>query len=240
MLAALAVSFAVIFIAELGDKSQLMAMAFALRYRWWMVITAITTATAGVHLLSVLLGHLLGVALPTTLIAIIGGIAFLLFGAWTIRGDSLTETESARTQSVTRSAFIAVTAAFLLAELGDKTMLATITLATDHDAVGVWIGSTLGMVAADALAIVIGAVAGKHLPEDAIRLGAAVLFFVFGIWMLLGALFPGGPVSIVGAAITLVVGTLAAVSWSRRQTRLRRRALDPRPAEQDQSAYADQ
>lgn len=70
--------------------------------------------------------------------------------------------------------------AFFLAELGDKTMLATITLATTQGWFGTWVGSTLGMVAADALAIAIGAVLGRNLPEKAVRIGAAVLFFAFG------------------------------------------------------------
>ena len=83
--------------------------------------------------------------------------------------------------------------AFFLAELGDKTMLATITLAADNDWVGVWIGSTVGMVAADALAIVVGAVAGKHLPERFIQLGAAALFLVFGVYMLVEGAFPTAP-----------------------------------------------
>jgi putative Ca2+/H+ antiporter (TMEM165/GDT1 family) len=75
--------------------------------------------------------------------------------------------------------------AFFLAELGDKTMLATITLATTHGAIGVWAGSTAGMVAADALAIAVGAQLGSRLPDRAIRSGAAVLFVVFGILLLL-------------------------------------------------------
>ena len=72
-------------------------------------------------------------------------------------------------------------------------MLATITLAADNDWVGVWIGSTVGMVAADALAIIVGAVLGKHLPERFIQLAAATLFFVFGVMLLLQGLFPGTP-----------------------------------------------
>jgi putative Ca2+/H+ antiporter (TMEM165/GDT1 family) len=78
------------------------------------------------------------------------------------------------------SAFFAVSIAFFVAELGDKTMLATITLATTEGWFGTWVGSMLGMVAADALAIAFGAVLGRKLPEKAIRIGAAVLFFVFG------------------------------------------------------------
>ena len=99
-----------------------------------------------------------------------------------------------------------VFSAFLLAELGDKTMLATITLAADHDWLGVWIGSTLGMVVADGLAIVVGAVAGKHLPERLIQITAAALFLLFGAYMLLENIFPAAPGAIiVGSAIAIVL-----------------------------------
>lgn len=209
MTTALVVSFAVIFIAELGDKSQLMAMTFALRYRWWSVIGGITAATGLVHLVSVAIGHAVGTALPTHLIGVVAGIAFLIFGAWTLRGDSLSDTEAGKAARVTGSAFLAVTLAFMLAELGDKTMLATITLATDHNWVGVWIGSTVGMVAADALAILLGALLGKHLPERVVKIGAGVLFFVSGTWMIGDALGLPAAVTIlaalaVGAAVTAV------------------------------------
>ncbi len=82
---------------------------------------------------------------------------------------------------------LAVALAFFLAELGDKTMLATITLATREGWFGTWLGSTVGMVAADALAIGIGAWLGTKLPEKAVRIGAACLFVVFGGWLLFGA-----------------------------------------------------
>lgn len=89
-------------------------------------------------------------------------------------------------QRESRAAVIAVGTAFFLAELGDKTMLATITLATtDYDWVGVWIGSTIGMVAADALAILAGRHLSKRLPEHLIRYGAATLFASFGLWLLI-------------------------------------------------------
>jgi Ca2+/H+ antiporter, TMEM165/GDT1 family len=205
--AALLLSFAVIFVAELGDKSQLMAMTFALRHRWWVVLGGITFATTAVHLISVAVGHYLGAALPTHLLGILAGVAFVLFGLWTLRGDRLTEDEATRAQRSSAPAFFAVTSAFLLAELGDKTMLATITLAADHDWVGVWIGSTLGMVAADALAIMVGAIAGKHLPERVIQLVAAALFLVFGAYMLFEGIFPtvAGPVAAASAIGVLIV-----------------------------------
>jgi putative Ca2+/H+ antiporter (TMEM165/GDT1 family) len=181
---ALLLSFGIIFVAELGDKSQLMALAFATRYRPRSILIGITLATAIVHALSVLVGALLGAALPTKPISVVAGIAFLGFAAWTVRGDSLTEDEAARASRTARSAVIAAAVAFFLAELGDKTMLATITLATTEGVIGTWVGSTLGMVAADALAIVVGAQLGRRLPERAIKIGAACSFVVFGLLLI--------------------------------------------------------
>jgi putative Ca2+/H+ antiporter (TMEM165/GDT1 family) len=183
-LAALAISFAVIFVAELGDKSQLMALTFATRYRAAAVLAGITIATAIVHLISVAVGYGLGAALPTGWIALAAGLAFLGFGAWTLRGDSLSDEEKAKANRSSGSAVWAVGGAFFLAELGDKTMLATITLATQHGWLGTWLGSTVGMVAADALAILIGRWLGRNLPDKVIRYGAAALFALFGVWLL--------------------------------------------------------
>jgi putative Ca2+/H+ antiporter (TMEM165/GDT1 family) len=186
--AAFWLSFGVIFVAELGDKSQLMALAFATRYRAWPVIAAITTATTIVHLGSVALGAGFNEVMPARWVNLVAALAFFGFAAWTLRGDALSDEERRRAQQNARSAFLTVGVAFFLAELGDKTMLATITLATQHGWVGVWVGSTLGMVAADALAIVIGRQLGTRLPERAVRYGAAALFAIFGGWLLVDAL----------------------------------------------------
>jgi Ca2+/H+ antiporter, TMEM165/GDT1 family len=187
-LTATAISFAVIFVAELGDKSQLMALTFATRYKPVPVLIGITVATAVVHLVSVGVGYGLGAALPTGWISLIAGLAFLIFGAWTLRGDRLTDEERNKAGRSTGSAILAVGGAFFLAELGDKTMLATITLATQHGWFGTWIGSTVGMVAADALAILVGRLLGRHLPEKVIKYGAAALFAIFGIWLIAEAI----------------------------------------------------
>jgi putative Ca2+/H+ antiporter (TMEM165/GDT1 family) len=186
--AALVLSFGVIFVAELGDKSQLMALTFATRFKPWPVLIGITAATALVHAVSVGIGYGLGATLPTGWISLIAGIAFLIFGAWTLRGDELTEEEKGKAERTTGSAILAVGGAFFLAELGDKTMLATITLATQHGWFGTWLGSTLGMVVADALAILVGRLLGRHLPEKFIKYGAAVLFAIFGIWLIVEGL----------------------------------------------------
>lgn len=187
---ALVLSTVVIFVAELGDKSQLMAMTFATRYRARDVILGITAATAVVHLASVAIGHWIGASFAAYQpgIAVAAGLAFLAFAIWTLRGDELTDDEATKARRSTGSALLAVSAAFFLAELGDKTMLATITLAVREDWFGTWIGSTVGMVAADALAIVVGALLGRHLPERLIRYGAAVAFAVFGVLLIVEGL----------------------------------------------------
>ncbi len=186
MLTAFWISTAVIFVAELGDKSQLMALTFAARYRARDVLLGITVATLVVHLVSVAIGTLVGASFGDYqgAISVVAGLAFLWFALWTLRGDELSDEEAEKASTARGAAIWAVGAAFFLAELGDKTMLATITLATREDWFGTWIGSTLGMVLADALAIGVGALLGARLPEKAVRYGAAAAFLVFGLLLI--------------------------------------------------------
>lgn len=235
MIAALLLSFGVIFVAELGDKSQLMAMTYALRYKWWIVLGAITVATTAVHAVSVFFGHFLGLSIPSDMLSICGGLAMLIFGLWTLRGDDLDDDEKTKADRVGASVFLAVMSSFFLAELGDKTMLATITLATDNDWVGVWIGSTIGMVAADALAIVVGMLLGKHLPERVISLGAAVLFFVFAGWLLFEGLTAASTPVVIGT-VTAVVVLIGVGSVYIRHVHRRRRANEAARAPEHQVA----
>ena len=187
-LAALVISFGVIFVAELGDKSQLMAMTFATRYKASTVLIGITVATAVVHLISV----------ARRLRPRRRAADRVDRARRRRRVPRLRRLDPARRPvdrggedqgaAHRRIGPVAVAAAFFLAELGDKTMLATITLATQHGWFGTWIGSTVGMVAADALAILVGRLLGRHLPEKAIRYGAAALFVLFGVWLLVEAI----------------------------------------------------
>lgn len=223
--AAFAISFVVIFVAELGDKSQLMALTFATRYRAWPVLAGITVATAVVHAVSVGVGYGLGRALPEAWIGLAAALAFFAFGAWTLRGDSLTKDERAKANETTRSAVVTVSTVFFLAELGDKTMLATVTLATQHGWLGTWIGSTAGMVVADGLAIAVGNQLGGHLPGRAIKYGAAALFLVFGGWLLVEALGQLTAGSSIGGAVQVAVcaGLLGALVGSGGVAVVRRR-----------------
>jgi Ca2+/H+ antiporter, TMEM165/GDT1 family len=185
--AAFWLSFGVVFVAELGDKSQLMALTFATKYRPALVMTGIVTATVLINAISVGVGYGLGLALPTRWISLVAGLLFLGFALWTLRGED-EEDDEVLSRVGSGPVVMAVGSAFLLAELGDKTMLATITLASQNGWAGTWLGATLGMVAAAALAIIVGRQLGKRLPERAVRYVAAALFAGFGVWLLVEAL----------------------------------------------------
>jgi Ca2+/H+ antiporter, TMEM165/GDT1 family len=179
-LSAFWLSLGIVFLAELGDKTQLVALCFATRYRAGTVLAAVFAATLVVHIFSVFLGAGAGSLLPGAYISLAAGLAFLGFGAWTLRGDSLDDDSCGNRGG--RSAFWIVASTFFLAELGDKTMLSTVTLATDNPLIPVWLGSSLGMVISDGLAIAVGRVCGRNLPERAVKTGAAVVFFGFGVY----------------------------------------------------------
>ena len=179
------VSAALIFVAELGDKSQLMALAFATRYRFWPTVTGIFLATLIVHAGSVAIGRIAAAALPVGPINIVAGLAYLAFAVWTIRGDELGEENQERARREGRWAVLAIATAFFLAELGDKTMLATVTLATTNEPIGTWLGSTVGMVAADALAVGAGTLLASRLSGTWVKVFAATSFVLFGLLLLL-------------------------------------------------------
>ncbi|WP_062981372.1 TMEM165/GDT1 family protein [Nocardia anaemiae] len=236
MITTILLSVGIVFLAELGDKSQLMALTFALRHRWWVVLGGIASATAAVHLISVGVGYFLGAALPTRAIALVAALTFLAVGLWTLRehfGSDDAETETEPPRSTTAPYFV-VLSAFLLAELGDRTMFATAALATDNSWVGVWIGSTLGMVAADALAIAAGILVGKHLPEHVIGICSGLLFLYFGTASLLTATSPDLGI-LTGGALATAAPAAAGIALLIRSRRARRNS-DPvavaEPAEQ--------
>ena len=174
-------STALIFVAELGDKSQLVALWFATKYRWWIVLAGVTLATLVVHLASVAAGRVLDNLIPEDVLLVVVGLSFFWFAWWSLRGDTL-EDDDTKIRRSGIGALGVVAVAFFISELGDKTQLATVSIAgREPSFVGVWLGSTLGMVLADALAIGIGLAAGKQLPAQLIGRIAAVLFVIFGV-----------------------------------------------------------
>jgi len=164
-------------LAEMGDKTQLLAMAFASRYRWQTVLWAVFVATLVNHFFAVVAGSYLTRFVPIQYIQIAASASFILFGLWTIRGDTL-EGEDKRFNF---SPFWTVAVAFFFAEMGDKTQLATVALATKYsNIIVVWLGTTTAMIIADAIGIIIGIVMGKKIPERFVKWFAAIIFMLFG------------------------------------------------------------
>ncbi|HEU4362505.1 MAG TPA: TMEM165/GDT1 family protein [Mycobacterium sp.] len=183
MIIAALISLGVVFLAELGDKSQLITMAYALRHRWWLVLTGVGIAAFGVHGISVVAGHFLGMTLPERPIAAVAGLAFICFAVWTWR-ETANAPGGVPTVHEPRFVLSAVVPSVVLAELGDKTMLATVALASDHNWAGVWAGATAGMVLADAVAIAVATLLHRRLPEHFLHGAASLLFLGFGLWIL--------------------------------------------------------
>jgi len=172
-------SLLIVVLAEMGDKTQLLAMAFASRFRWQTVMWGVFAATAANHLLAVLVGNYLTSIIPLTAIKIAASASFILFGLWTIRGDTL-DNEDKRFNF---SPFWTVTVAFFIAEMGDKTQLATVALAAEFSTIiPVWLGTTTGMLIADGIGIIAGIVLHKKIPEKQIKWFAALVFIAFGVW----------------------------------------------------------
>lgn len=171
-----------VFLMELGDKTQLVALSLATRFNAWVTLAGILVATLVIHIFSVAIGWCAAEAMPLQWIAYVAGLSFIAFGFWTLRGDCIEGDEECKCK--TRSPFMLVAVTFFLAELGDKTMIGTCTLASQHPSqlIPVWLGSSLGMVISDGLAIIVGVIFGKTLPERAVKIGASAIFFGFGIY----------------------------------------------------------
>jgi len=179
-------SLAVVVLAEMGDKTQLLAMAMALRFPVPAVLWGVALATLLNHGLAVAFGTYAGWALDLQLIQVVAAVSFIGFGLWTIRGDQLAGEEK-RTSSWGPVATVAI--AFFLAEMGDKTQLATIALAANYQApTATLLGTTGGMLVADAIGIYAGIVAGRRVPERQLKWFAALIFAGFGLYGLFRSL----------------------------------------------------
>lgn len=179
-----------VFVAELGDKTQMVALTFGARHKLTPVLIGVALAYMATNLLSVLIGGLLGATLPTRAIGIVGGVLFLGFAWWTLRSrdaepppvDAGADDPATTTApSAHRSVIVSTALAMFVAELGDKTMLATATLAAKANPVLTWIGATIGIICAGALGAIVGKLFGARLPARALRIGSAAMFLVFGV-----------------------------------------------------------
>lgn len=168
-----------VLLAEMGDKTQLLAMAFATRYSAQKVLLAVFLATLVNHALAVAAGRFLTTVIPIGIISFVAAFSFIIFGLWTLRGDKL---EGGDRKESRFGPVATVAVAFFLAEMGDKTQLATISLAVEYrNMLNVLMGTTLGMVIADSIGIIVGIVMRKHIPEKTIKWISAVVFILFGL-----------------------------------------------------------
>ena len=181
-----------VFIAELGDKSQFLMIAMSSKYKMRDIIIGTAAAICTLNALAIVVGTLLGGILPTAAIGLIAGLAFLCF-AYMAVGNSGDEGTHLVLSGRGRGAVFTVFGTFFLAELGDKTQLTALTLAADSSASGVdieklwivFIGSSLALFAADALGIAVGYFLGKTIPSGVFSWISFGIFSVFGALRLL-------------------------------------------------------
>jgi putative Ca2+/H+ antiporter (TMEM165/GDT1 family) len=172
-------AFLLIFVAEMGDKTQILAMTFATRYPVKKVLLGIFIGAFLNHGLAVMLGTALSKVIPIQTIQIIAGVAFLLFSLWSLRDEG--DEDEAEGKRIRFGPVLTVAAAFFIGELGDKTQLAAITLSTTaHYPVFILCGTVLGMIATGGIGIFIGKKIGDRVPDFAIKLASSFIFLIFG------------------------------------------------------------
>lgn len=179
MLQAVLSSFALVAVSEMGDKTQLLAFSLAARFKQpWTVMAGIFTATILNHALASSVGAWVSFRVSPFLMACVLTATFIGFAIWTLKPDSLEDKE----HSHAYGPFLTTTVLFFLAEMGDKTQFATVALAARFQSgFAVTLGTTLGMMVTDGLAVLLGEKLAEKISMDWMRKVAAGLFLVFGI-----------------------------------------------------------
>lgn len=189
-LSALVLSTGVVALAEMGDKTQLLSLMLAARYpkQALAIIAGIFIATIANHACAALLGHWLTTFLSPDLLKWILGLSFLGIGLWLLVPDHIDDTAGSKVADRAFQVFILTVGLFFLAEMGDKTQIATIALGAKYsDVVSVTIGTTLGMMLANAPAVWIGQKFTKRMPIKWVHAVAAVTFIAIGVATLVWA-----------------------------------------------------
>ncbi len=176
-------AFAMIFIAEMGDKTQILAMAFATKYKIRDILIGVAIGSLLNHGLAIILGSLLTRVIPIDLLQVIAGTAFLVFAMLSLTVDEDDEEENTAKKM---GPVFTVALAFFIGELGDKTQLTALTLSTGATYPALILaGTVLGMVATSAVGIFVGSRIGNKIPEFQLKLGAFAIFMFFGLQKLL-------------------------------------------------------
>jgi putative Ca2+/H+ antiporter (TMEM165/GDT1 family) len=182
-------SVGVVTISEIGDKTQLLALILAVRFRKPIpIILGILVATLANHAAAALAGEWIASAVDRTILQWVVGILFLGMAGWALIPDKIDESEYQRAYA--GGAFVATTVAFFLAEIGDKTQIATVALAARFETLlPVVVGTTLGMMIADVPAVLIGDRVAHRINLKYVRWVAAAIFAALGILALTGVNF---------------------------------------------------
>jgi Ca2+/H+ antiporter, TMEM165/GDT1 family len=181
---ALITSFGMVALAEMGDKTQLLSFVLAARFRGQQrtIIAGIFAATLANHLLAAMVGDWGAASVSPDVLRWILGLAFLGFAGWALIPDTL---DSPNENATCHGAFVTTLVMFFLAEMGDKTQLATVALGAQYVNLGrVTLGTTLGMMAANIPAVLIGEKLAERFPLSKVRFIAAALFAIFGVLIL--------------------------------------------------------
>ena len=177
------VSIAVVALGEIGDKTQLLALILAGRFRRpWPIVAGILVATLVNHALAGLVGNWVRVVVPAGVLRWLVALSFFAVAAWALKPDRM---DDEKTPTTHLGVFGITVVAFFLAEMGDKTQVATIVLAARFDALAaVVVGTTIGMLIANVPVVFAGKLAAERIPFKAVRIAAALLFAALGAWVL--------------------------------------------------------
>lgn len=183
----LLLSTGVVVLAEMGDKTQLLALLLAARFkRPWPIVAGILVATVLNHALAGAVGAWVQASLSPSTLRWALGLSFLAMAGWTLIPDRIEDDDAAVAQK--HGVFLATLVTFFLAEMGDKTQLATVALAVHYAApVAVVVGTTLGMLIADVPVVFVGERLARRIPMRLVHGVAALIFAALGIGTLLGA-----------------------------------------------------
>ena len=177
------ISLSTVAVAEMGDRTQLLSLMLAARFRRpWPILAGVLCATVANHTVAAFIGQRLGHALTPSVLDAAVGVSMIGMALWSLKPDTLDE---ASTSGSNKGAFLATLVTFFIAEIGDKTQIATVALAAAYPSLpAVVAGTTTGMVLANAPAVFFGKAFSTRLPLKAIRYLASALFLALGLFFL--------------------------------------------------------
>jgi putative Ca2+/H+ antiporter (TMEM165/GDT1 family) len=180
------ISLSTVAIAEMGDRTQLLSLMLAARFRRpWPILAGVLCATIANHAIAAIIGQRLGRALTPQILDAAVAFSMVAMAVWSLKPDTLDEVSAGGAR---RGAFLATLVTFFIAEIGDKTQIATVALAAAYaNLFAVVAGTTTGMLLANAPVVFFGKAFSARLPLQTLRYLASALFLALGIYFLVRA-----------------------------------------------------